>query len=121
MFHAEATKTKNLLKIHYSGRVGPGEAQKCSHELPGLLAELEQGFRLLTDMSTLEEMDLACLPYVKAMMDLCNTKGVTLVVRVIPDPHKDIGMNILSPFHYRHDVRIVTCETLDEALQILEK
>jgi hypothetical protein len=41
------------------------------------------------------------------------------VVRVIPDPQKDIGLNILSLFHYRKRVRIVTCETLDEARKVL--
>ena len=28
-------------------------------------------------------------------------------------------MNILSPFHYRRDVHIVTCETIEEALALL--
>jgi hypothetical protein len=42
-----------------------------------------------------------------------------MVVRVIPDPHKDIGLNILSLFHYRRGVRIVTCETLEEAMRAL--
>jgi hypothetical protein len=38
---------------------------------------------------------------------------------VIPDPRKDIGFNILSLFHYRHDIHIVTCETLEEAKRAL--
>jgi hypothetical protein len=52
-------------------------------------------------------------------MDLCNKKGIALVVRVIADPRKDIGFNILSIFHYRRGVRIVTVETLDEGLKAL--
>jgi hypothetical protein len=44
---------------------------------------------------------------------------VETVVRVIPDPHKDIGLNIMSLFHYRRRVRIITCETLAEALRSL--
>jgi hypothetical protein len=40
-------------------------------------------------------------------------------VRVIPDSRKDIGLNIMSLFHYRRGVRIVTCETLAEAHTIL--
>jgi hypothetical protein len=42
-----------------------------------------------------------------------------MVVRVIPDPQKDIGLNILSLFHYRRRVRIVTCKTLAEAMKAL--
>jgi len=53
------------------------------------------------------------------MMDLCNKKGVETVVRVIPDPHKDIGLNIMSLFHYRRRVRVVTCQTLEEARRVL--
>jgi hypothetical protein len=35
----------------------------------------------------------------------------------MPDPHKDIGLNILSQFHYGTDVKIATFETLADALQ----
>ncbi len=119
MFHAKASKRKNLLHVRYSGRVSPKDTQNYAAELPAALDKLEAGFRLLTDMSALKEMDIACVPHIKAMMDLCNKKGVSLVVRVIPDPHKDIGMNILSPFHYRRNVRIVTCETIAEAMKVL--
>ena len=86
-------------------------------QIPPLMADLRPGFRLLTDLSGLESMDLACVPYIQRMMDLCNKKGVEMVVRVIPDPHKDIGLNILSLFHYRRRVRIVTCATLEEAMK----
>ena len=44
--------------------------------------------------------------------------GVAEVVRVIPDPQKDIGLNILSVFHYSRRVRIVTCESLAEAEEL---
>ncbi len=121
MFHAKATKSKNLLHVRYSGKIGPADTQNYATSLSCALARLEAGFRLLTDMSALQEMDIACVPHIKAMMDLCNKKGVSLVVRVIPDPHKDVGMNILSPFHYRRSVRIVTCETIAEAMALLSQ
>jgi hypothetical protein len=41
------------------------------------------------------------------------------VVRVIPDPHRDIGLQIMSYFHYSGDVQILTCQTLAEAEEIL--
>ena len=54
------------------------------------------------------------------IMSLClNKKGIEMVVRVIPDPRKDIGLNILSLFHYRRGLRILTYETLDEAMKAL--
>ena len=119
MFQAEVDKATNLLKISYAQHVGPEDTKRGEEKLPALLAELRPGFRLLTDLSTLESMDLACEPYINEVMDLCNKKGVEMVVRVIPDPHKDIGLNIMSLFHYRHGVRLVTCETLAEARRIL--
>jgi hypothetical protein len=120
MFEVEVDKPKNLLKIRYAQHVGPEDTQRVEAKIPTLLADLRPGFRLLTDLSGLESMDLDCVPYIKRMMDSCNKKGIEMVVRVIPDPHKDIGLNILSLFHYRRRVRIVTCETLEEAMRVLE-
>jgi hypothetical protein len=120
MFKVEVNKSKNLLKITYAQHVGPADTKGVEETIPPLLADVRPGFRLLTDLSSLESMDLTCVPYIKRMMDVCNKKGVELVVRVIPDPQKDIGLNILSLFHYRRRVRIVTCQTLAEAKKVLE-
>lgn len=119
MYRAEVDKKRNLLKISYTQRVGPEEAKRWTQELEPLLAELQSGFQVLVDLSGLEAMDLGCLPHIEAVMDLCNKKGVQTVVRVIPDPQKDIGLNILSLFHYRRHVHIVTCETMAEAKRAL--
>jgi hypothetical protein len=120
MFQVELDKLRNLLKISYAQHVGPEDTKGVEEQAPALLADLRPGFRLLTDMSDLESMDLACVPSIKRMMDLCNKQGIAMVVRVIPDPQKDIGLNILSLFHYRRRVRIVTCATLEEAMKALE-
>jgi len=119
MFQVEVDKSRNLLRINYAQHVGPEDTKGVEERVPTLLPELRPGFRLLTDLSGLESMDLACVPYIKRMMDRCNQIGVEMVVRVIPDPHKDIGLNILSLFHYRRQVKIVTCETLEEAMNVL--
>lgn len=119
MFEAEVDRAKNLLRVSYAQRVGPEDTKRAEEQLPDLLAGLPRGFRLLTDLSGLDSMDLACVPHLKHLMDLCNENGVGLVVRVIPDPQKDIGLNIMSLFHYGRGVRIVTCETLAEAMSIL--
>lgn len=119
MFQAQVDKAKNLLQVGYTGRVGPDETKRVADEVQRLLGELEPGFRLLTDLSGLEAMEMGCVPHIRKMMDVCNQKGVELVVRVVPDPHKDIGLNILSLFHYRRRVRIVTSENLEEAMKVL--
>jgi hypothetical protein len=49
-------------------------------------------------------------------MDLCSAGGVSSVVRVIPDPTKDIGFNIIARFHMPAPVRMETHETLAEAI-----
>jgi hypothetical protein len=121
MFQVGVDKAKNLLRISYAQHVGPEDTQRVEEKIPGLVPDLRPGFRLLTDLSGLESMDLACVPYIERMMDLCNKKGVEMVVRVIPDPYKDIGLNIVSLFHYPRRVRIVTCETLEEAMRALER
>ena len=120
MYQAEVDKARNLLKISYSQHVTAEETKRWQEEFRPMLAELQPGFRLLTDLSVLESMDMACVPHIEAVMDLCDKNGVELVVRVIPDPQKDIGLNILSLFHYDRDVHIVTCETIEEAERALE-
>jgi anti-anti-sigma regulatory factor len=120
MFQVEFDKTKDLLTFSYAQHVGPEDTKAVTEKTTELLPELRPGFRLLTDLSGLDSMDVACLPDIQHMMDLLNQKGVELVVRVIPDPHKDIGLNILSLFHYRRRVRIVTCQTLKEAMRALD-
>ena len=73
----------------------------------------------MVDLTQLESMDVSCAPFIEKAMDLCNEKGATTVVRVIPDPRRDIGMTIMSMFHYGGDVRIITCQSLAEANKVL--
>jgi hypothetical protein len=61
-------------------------------------------------------MDPAGAPHIADIMDAMVEKEMAEVVRVIPDPRKDIGLNILSQFHYSPKIRIVTHETLADAV-----
>jgi anti-anti-sigma regulatory factor len=119
MIEVAADKTRNLLKITFSKHVDPEETRNTVEKAKALLAELQPGFRLLTDLTRLESMDVACAAHLRQVMDCSNRKGVEKVVRVIPDPHKDIGLNILSLFHYRRAIPIVTCASLKEAMTVL--
>ena len=116
----EANVPKRLLEIRYGGVVRPEDTEKGLEQLGASLAKLETGFRVLVDLTALESMDVKCAPFIEKAMDLCNEHGASTVVRVVPDPHRDIGLQIMSIFHYRGDVRIITCLSLAEANQILE-
>jgi hypothetical protein len=62
-------------------------------------------------------MESSSAPYLAEIMDVLTAKKVGSVVRIVPDPHKDIGLNILSQLHYGPEVRIETFQTLADALQ----
>jgi hypothetical protein len=81
--------------------------------------ELAPGFRLLADLTQLESISIDCAPELAKVMDRCAKAGVKLIVRVIPDPSKDIGFTILTRFHYPTKPRAIVCETLVEAAQHL--
>jgi anti-anti-sigma regulatory factor len=115
MLLVTSNKSKQLLYISYVGRVRPEEFQRGWEDMTTQLGELSPGFHLLADFSQLESMGLACAPELGRMMELIGQAGVGLVVRVIPDPSKDIGMNILTVFHYPHRPRMVTCQNLADA------
>jgi hypothetical protein len=119
MLLVTSNKSRQLLYVSYIGRVRPEEFQHGREDLKAQLRELSTGFRLLADFSQLESMKLDCEPELGRTMELIGKAGVELVVRVIPDPSKDIGMNILTVFHYPHRPRVVTCENLIEATRAL--
>jgi hypothetical protein len=111
---------RNLVVVRYHGHVGPIDAQRYLEEARAALPNIQPGFRLLADLTDLETMEVSCAPYIRQIMDLFNEKGIASVVRVIPDPTLDIGLQIMSLFHYGHNVRIMTCATLEEAMRALE-
>ena len=100
MFSVEADDINRLIKVSWSENVSADEMRECGEQLRALTADMRLGFRVLTDLTGLESMDHTGASYIAAMMDLFSAKQVGLIVRVIPDPHKDIGLNILSYFHY---------------------
>ena len=115
MFEAEADPTKNLLKFAFSQNVTREETTRWKNGLPDLLSKLKPGFKLLSDFSGVESIDFACAPDIETAMGLLNQAGIVKVVRVITHPRQDIGLSIMSLFHYRRCISIVTCQTLEEA------
>lgn len=119
MIQIKADQSGNLLTIRYRGVVRSEETEQGLEQIRAGLTQLQPGFRLLADLTELTTMDVGCAPFIERAMDMINNKGVSFVLRVIPDPQRDIGMAIMSIFHYRKDVRIINCDTLAQAERIL--
>ena len=119
MFSIETSDTERLIKLSWLGRVDLDEMRRCAEEIRVTTSKMRPGFRVLVDMTELESMDYAGAPYIGSIMDLCVAKQVEHVVRVIPNPHKDIGMNIMSYLRYGSKVRVTICENLADAMQQL--
>jgi hypothetical protein len=122
MYLNEFDPSQRLLKIIVSGDTTVEEIRSALQNLRLLLNDVQPGFRLLADLSALLSMSTSAAPYLGEVMELCGEKGVALVVRLLPpDPSKDIGLTIISQFHYPPDVPIFTCATMEEALRLLEE
>ena len=112
-------KLKQFLCLTYVGLVTPGEIDRCREEMAGLLPDFKPGFSLLVDLSQLTAMGIDCVEAIGRNMEAADRAGVGTVVRVIPDPNKDIGMNILSIFHYHNHPRFVTCDNMIQGARAL--
>jgi hypothetical protein len=119
MILVTANKSRRLLHLSFIQRVTVDELRESEDEIRMLLADFPSGFTLLTDLERLESMDMDCAAEIGRTMELLKGNGIELVVRIIPDAKKDIGLNILSVFHYGRGLRTVTCENIAEAVQVL--
>jgi hypothetical protein len=119
MFLASTNKVKRVLHLSFIGHARVEDLKSTRDEVMLLLADLPEGFRVLTDLSLLQSMDLACGAEISRMMEVFAHKGMSTVVRVIPEPHKDIGFNILAAFHYQRQIQTVTFESMEEAVRFL--
>ncbi|MDR3459994.1 MAG: hypothetical protein P4N60_21415 [Verrucomicrobiae bacterium] len=119
MLLATSNRGKQLLYLSYIGQVRTGDLTRHQPDVAALMAELSPDFRLLVNLTELETMDSGCMTELGGLMELVDRSGVGLIVRVIPDPAKDIGFNILSIFHYAHRPRIAMCNNMSEAGKLL--
>jgi hypothetical protein len=117
MYAVELDRSKRLLVISAAAVVTAEEAEMAVKQVRDLLRDIAPGFHAFADFRWLESMDPAAMRHIAQIMDALAEKNVASVTRVMPDPHKDIGLNILSQFHYGTDVKIATFETLADALQ----
>ena len=119
MYPVEMDRSKRLLVISAVQHVTAEDAKQTLQRLRELLTDIAPGFRVVADFRWLESMDSAAAPHVAEIMDALAEKKVASVTRVMPDPHKDIGLNILSQFHYGPEIGVATFDTLADALQSL--
>ena len=111
--------SRNIIRMSYRGHAAAAEMKAFAGKVRSLLPGVRKGFTVLTDLSGLDSMELDCVTDLTKMMDEFKAKGVDTVVRIVPDPAKDIGFNILSVVHYRRGVHVVTCQTAEEAERVL--
>lgn len=109
-----------MLNVRFIGRVQLEQLQDAREDMTAELGALSPGFRYLVDFSQLDSMGLDCVPEIGKVMELVNEAGASLTVRFIPDPSKDIGMNILTIFHYPKDLKVVNCQNLAEMASALD-
>jgi hypothetical protein len=119
MVSVEINGAKRLLIISATGHVSKEEVKQAAEQVRKALREVAPGLRALTDFRGLESMSPSATPHIAEIMDVLAEKQVASVIRIIPDPGKDIGLNILSQFHYSHQLPISTVETLVDALDKL--
>lgn len=117
----ETDIVRNLTRLSYFGTVTADHMAAGIPRIEIFLGQMQEGFTVLVDLSGLELMEPECVPHLTKIMDRCKAHGIGTVIRVIPDPAKDIGFNILSLIHYRDHVGIVTCATRDEAEKLLAR
>jgi anti-anti-sigma regulatory factor len=119
MYAVELDRSKRLLVISAAQRVTAEQAKLAAQRVRELLQDVAPGFRVLADFRWLDSMDSGAARHLAEIMDALSERGVASVTRVMPDPHKDIGLNILSQFHYGPEIQIATFETLADALQTM--
>ena len=119
MYSVEADPLKRLLVISAAGNVTQKEVAAVAQEVRKMMKDVTPGFRVLTDFRWLDRMEPAAATHIAEIMDALAEKDVAVVVRVIPDPHKDIGLNILSQFHYGPNIKVATFESLAAGLSTL--
>jgi len=117
MYALELDRSKRLLVISAAQRVTAEEAKLAARQIRDQLQDVAPGLHVLADFRWLDSMDSAAAPHIAKIMDALAEKEVASVTRVMPDPRKDIGLNILSQFHYGPNVSITTFETLADAVQ----
>jgi len=115
MFRLSIDNKGNKLVITFKDYFDLQQAEQFYAEIQKIVPKLKKDFSVLTDLSSLERMDISARFFIEKAMDLLNKSGVSKVIRIIPDQRKDIGFNIMSLFHYSAEIDMHTCKSYQEA------
>ena len=119
MYSVESAQSKRLIVLSAAGRATTAELQAAAARVREVVEDFAPGFSALVDFRWMETMETGAAPHIAEIMKTLAAKQVAHVVRVMPDPRKDIGLNILSQFHYGPEIRVMTFVTLAEAFESL--
>jgi hypothetical protein len=119
MYNIGFNENENIVSIKIEGMFDLEQAEKAHNEITLILQKVKKGFIVLTDMSLLHEMNPESFKSISKTMDLFRSRGIAQAIRVMPDPSKDIGFNIMDMFHYFPDVKIRTFESLENAKEYI--
>jgi hypothetical protein len=119
IFEARVDAARNIARTRYFGDITVVGMQDVVTRVEAMLANLKPGFSVFADFREVASMGLDCVPQLTQIMDLCREHGIGMIVRRLPEPTHDIGINILSVVHYRGKVRTVTVDTVEEAERAL--
>jgi ABC-type transporter Mla MlaB component len=119
VFDVTIDAPRNLVRTRFAGALTAAEMKAAAGRIETLLPEVKSGFTALTDFSQVLSMDIDCVPHLTKIMDLCRAHGISMIIRVLPEPDKDIGINLLSIVHYRGKVKILSVDTLADAERAL--
>ena len=115
MYKVNHDNIHNIIIIKIWEDFSVKQAEDLHTHLEQIMPRCKKGFRVLTDLSLLESMQQETHRTIEKSMKLLNQHGASKVIRVIPDPAKDIGFNIMSLFHYSRNVIIHTYHSIEEA------
>ena len=120
MIKVSDNQEHNTVIIEFVGKIDAAQGEQYLPDIPKVLPKHGKGFTLLVDLSAVESMDPGIKAAIKKAMDLINAHGVTKIIRVIPRLEQDIGLNIMSLFHYSSSVKIVTLPSREMAKKHLQ-
>jgi hypothetical protein len=121
MIRTTVQRENNALHLSFVGQVEGRQFEELRRRLPSIMRCLGADFVLLTDLSEVEEFEFACVSEIASLMEWIVEAGVGEVVRVVPDPRRDIGFAILSAFHYPTILPVRIFTELEEAIQHVAK
>jgi len=115
MYKIDMDIDKRIVSIKIMGEFDLKQSQEMYRDAAIILKTAEGPLMVLSDISEAIDIKHESIEALSKVMELFNSHGTKQVIRIIPDSSKDIGLNILSRFHYSPDVKIHTFDSREKA------